>query len=218
MLKDDWLMRIIKQSARMMGNILAQINTKNLDEAQVEIDAALDQYVGIDSSAAEHMSPEEMMARLGTGEMGGAGKLIFMTDLLQAEAMICSAEGDETGAYNRRVKALAVRLELAVGRDLSNANFDATIDDLIAALEEYVVPTPIVEKLFGYYEKSQQYDLAADTLDDLIDGDHFTAENMTDEGLAFYERLLRMTDTELNVGGITRDEVQAGFDALWKMQ
>ncbi len=218
MLKDDWLMRIIKQSARMMGNILKNIQSGSLDSAQQQIDEALDEYVGIDSSTAEFMSPPEMMARLGTGEMAGSGKLIFLTDLLRAEAMICDAEEDETGAYNRRIKALDIRLELAVGRDMTNADFDATIDNLIDELDEYELPTPILEKLFGYYEKSQQYDMAADALDDLIEGDHHTSENMVDAGLSFYERLLRKSDTELNVGNFSREEVKTGFDALWKMQ
>lgn len=216
MLKDDWLMRIIKQSARMMGNILKNIQEGSLDNAQQQIDEALDEYVGIDSRTAEYMSAPEMIARLGIGEMAGAGKLIFLTDLLHAEAVICDAEDDETGAYNRRIKALDIRLTLAIGREMSSADFDATIDQLINELDEYELPTMLLEKLFSYYEKSQQYRLAIDTLNYLIDGDHYSSTNMVDDGLAFYERLLRLHDVELRIGSVTHQEVQAQFNKLWK--
>ena len=186
-----------------------------LDEAEGVIGEAASAYLGINWEAVEGNSAETLISLLGNNDQAGLGQLVMLADLLKAQGIIYTTDEDEDNAYISFLKALQIRLELTIGHDLSNAHLDATIDELVEEhLGEYVLPTPIVQKLFTYYEKTTQFEPAEEVLWELVD-DHITDGDMVQQGLEFYERLLQKTDTDLATGGMTRAEVQSGFDDLW---
>lgn len=215
MFKDDYIMKIVRQAGMVFARAVKSVREDNLDEAREIAEAAAEEFVGIGLYEAERSSAENLAARVSTREQGGIGELLMLADLLRANAIIYEHEENEEAAFRARLLALQIRLKLAIGFDLSNAHLDNTVSDLSAQLEEYVLPTPTVHQLFVYFEKTQQYDEAEEILWELID-DHIAEQDMVQEGLAFYERLLQKTDSELRVGNMERDEVQDGFDELWE--
>lgn len=218
MLKDDYLMNIINQISRHLGKILFDIDKGKYEEAQETIDASFEEFVGLSSSELEHLSAEAIVHALSDREMGGVGEILMVTELLLLEAKICDLEDDEIGAYERRLKVLTIRLALALGRDLSNAHLDGTVDQVVRQLSEYELPIETMLTLFEYYEKTTRFDLAQKTLNDLIEQYPTNRQEVVEEGLSFYERLLRKSLTELQTGNITREELVTGFDAMWKRQ
>lgn len=215
MFKDDYIMKIVRQAGKVFARVVNRVREEAIDEAEEIAEAAAREFVGIGLHEAEWRSADNIAARLSTREQGGVGELLMLADLLRAKAIIYEHSEDEEAAYRVRLLALQIRLKLAIGFDLSNAHLDSTVSDLSAQLEEYVLPTPTVYQLFIYYEKTQQYDEAEEVLWELIN-DHIAEQDMVQEGLAFYERLLQKTDSELQVGNMDREEVQDGFDELWE--
>jgi hypothetical protein len=65
--------------------------------------------------------------------------------------------------------------------------------------------------LLEYLEEKGRFDEAENLVLDWVDGE---SEDAFTYASAFYSRLLELEDAELIVGGLTRDEVQAGLDSL----
>ena len=214
MLKDDWIMKIISQANSIMARILSAL-TEDTVEAQKLIDEVFEQFVESTSAEINQLSAENLINQFSGDGSEGIGRLILIADLLRAESAIQNEAGNENEAVGRLLKALDIRLSLAIGHDMINAHLDGNIDQLVDQLQEYELPTHTAQSLFNYYERTTHFDKAEDMLHELID-DHITNENMLEEGLAFYERLLRKNDTELKTGNLPRDEAQAGFDELWQ--
>ena len=216
MFKDDYIMKIIRQASMVFHRAIGLVRTDQLDEAEGVIEEASTEYLGMDWQTVEGNSAEMLISLLGNNDQAGLGQLIMLADLLKAQGIIYVEDENEEGVYASFLKALEIRLALTIGHDLSNAHLDATIDELVDEhLGEYVLPTPIVQQLFIYYEKTTQFDKAEDVLWELVD-DHITDEDIVQTGLEYYERLLQKNDTDLATGGITRAEVQSGFDDLWE--
>lgn len=215
MVKDDYIMKIIRQATAVFHQVLGLVKSDELDQAEMVIGEAATEYLGMDWEAVEGNSAETLISLLGNNDQAGLGQLVMLADLLKAQGIIYTTDEDEDSAYVSFLKALQIRLELTIGHDLSNAHLDATIDELVDEhLGDYVLPTPIVQTLFTYYEKTTQLEQAEEVLWELVD-DHITNNDMVQQGLEFYERLLQKTDTDLATGGMTRAEVQSGFDDLW---
>ena len=218
MLKDDYIMNIINQITRLLGKILTDVDDGQYEEAQEMIDESLEEFVGLSSSQLESLSAEAIVYFLSDKEMGGAGEILMVTELMLVEATICDAEEDEVGAYQRRLKVLTIRLYLALGRGLINAQLDQTIDNVVASLSDYELPIETMLTLLHYYEKTTRFDLAQQILDDLME--HYPAHRseVVEEGLTFYERLMRLSLTELQAGNLTPQQLTEGFDDLWRRQ
>ena len=216
MFKDDYIMKIIRQASMVFHRAVGLVRTDQLDEAEGVIEEAATEYLGMDWQTVEGNSAEMLISLLGNNDQAGLGQMIMLADLLKAQGIIYVEDENEDGVYASFLKALEIRLALTIGHDLSNAHLDATIDELVDEhLGEYVLPTPVVQQLFIYYEKTTQFDKAEDVLWELVD-DHITDDDMVQTGLEYYERLLQKTDTDLATGGISRAEVQSGFDDLWE--
>jgi hypothetical protein len=215
MFKDDYIMRIVNQVGHVLSQIISRLSQGDRVEAEEIIAGAYEEFVGVTAEQVATLSAEELLLQLGRGDMGGLGKLVMLSELLRAEALLFDAQELETEAYERRLKSLALRLELTMGHDLQNAHLDAMIDQLLEELSSYVLPTATVVRVFRYFESSGQFDRAEDVLFELID-EHIADDNMVEEGLAFYERLLRKSDSELRAGNLPRAEVEESFDELWE--
>ncbi len=216
MIKDDWLIKLIRQMAKVMHDVHDLVSTGNLDEAETMIERMSAEYLGFDWRESETLSADDLIAIVSNNEQAGVGQMLLLADMLRTSGEIELKEsGDEELAYPFFLKALQIRLNLALGHDLSNAHLDGNIDELIVGpLSGYVLPTDTTLNLFTYYEKSTQYDKAEEILWELIE-DHITTDDMNQFGLAFYERLLLLDDTQLNTGNLNRADVDKGFEDLW---
>ena len=88
-----------------------------------------------------------------------------------------------------------------------------SVEELRDALSDYVLPDGTSEMLVRYYEQIGAYAKAEDVLYDFLDTTE-DCERVTDIGIGFYERLLDLSDAQLEAGGLPRDEVHAGLDEL----
>ncbi len=85
------------------------------------------------------------------------------------------------------------------------------LDATIGWMEGYPVTENTRDLLMIYLEEKGRFDEAENHVLDWVEGG--SAESI-EYATAFYERLLALTDAELMVGGLTRNEVQADLDAL----
>jgi hypothetical protein len=136
-----------------------------------------------------------------------------LAELLKEEGDIFKARGLGEESFARYYKALYLYLEAFAGEEeLRLPDYSDKIGELVAELEDYVLPRPTMARLVRYYEREGDFAAAEDTVDVLLE------EDDSDEARAIardlYERLLSRSDAELDAGNLTRDEVREGLARL----
>ena len=83
------------------------------------------------------------------------------------------------------------------------------------------MPVEIKSNLFRYYERTCRYSQAEDTLFEVIEADHNdnqTATDILEQGIAFYQRVLKKKDADLAAGNFSREKAQVGLTLLETMK
>ena len=73
------------------------------------------------------------------------------------------------------------------------------------------LPVPVLRRLFAYLEDRGLYATAEDALYEWLDQDEAAA---IPEGIAFYDRLSKKTDADLERGNLPRTEIDEGRNKL----
>ena len=81
-------------------------------------------------------------------------------------------------------------------------------------LEEFELPFSLKSRLFRYFELTGSYNKAENTLLEMVESDEPNAQEMIEPGRAFYQRLLKKQDADLQAGGLTRQKVEEGLENL----
>jgi hypothetical protein len=80
------------------------------------------------------------------------------------------------------------------------------------------LPLKTKNKIFRYFEKMGSYARAEDVLFEMVEGEGEENEpasnEITEQGIAFYNRVLKKSDTDLKAGNLSREEVEEGLTNL----
>ena len=110
MVKDDWLMQLIRQSIRALHHVLGMIDSDDLDGADEAIADTAKEYTGLTWEQVESLPATDLTAFLGRNEQAGVGQMILIADLLKASGVIAQKDENESRAYTQFLKALDIRL------------------------------------------------------------------------------------------------------------
>jgi hypothetical protein len=83
----------------------------------------------------------------------------------------------------------------------------------VSALAGAPLPLATLARLMQHYERFGEFGRAEDALFSMLEQEPHNAA-LVDFGYSFYERLLRQTDANLEVGNLPRAEVEAGLAEL----
>lgn len=219
MFRDDYIMKIVAQATAVVGQIMAGRRAGRPEQAQAALDAALAELVGLSRAQLEETDAATLALLLARHETGGVGRALLAAALLQAQADLdVAADRDAAAVVGLRIKALDLRLHLAQGYQVHNTSLDGAVEQLVAQLDDYHLPGATLLTLYRYYEQTGQYARAEDRLFELLDGGYAFDHDLLDDGLAFYDRLMRKSEAELESGNFSRAEALAGFNELWERQ
>ena len=146
--------------------------------------------------------------------VGDMDKSVVLGDLLTMDGEWYERTGDYDTAQLCLFKATNILTEALLRQPFGTAkDYVDRIDALTEKLEPYEVPFETRWRLFRYHERVNRFADAEDELFNLLD---LSPDNdqLIDEGIAFYQRLLQLKDHELLLGGLPRDEAQAGLEEL----
>ena len=139
-------------------------------------------------------------------------KMFFLTTLLKEAGDIADAEGRSEESRACYLKGLHLLLDsLARGDAFEQPEFVPKVDLFVEALDE--VPAQTSALLMEHYERTGQFGKAEDALFAILDVG-VNQEFALNFGIAFYERLLGHTDSQLDEGNLPRAEVESGLQEL----
>lgn len=212
MLRQDYIMRMIEQLARVLTKVLFNKENKNYVVAFNEVENGLKNIVGLDYHLVSTLSDKDILSLLSLNREAAYIKCIVIAKLLkegiEIKALSKSQNIEPTHIY---LKALSLYLEGILRNTDDKESFStyySDVDELINKIEEHKFSPEIRYKVFQYYELQGKFDLVND---ELLKLKALNYDNINYEGIQFYEKLKGLKDEELGKGKITREEILKGL-------
>jgi tetratricopeptide (TPR) repeat protein len=222
MMQKDYILRMIQQLSRVLIQILHLREIKDYEGALTYIDDVFKQAMGFSSDLITSVPDETLLAMLTSFDVLDIEKCFLVANLLKAEGDIYVDQGDFDTSYYRYSRSLYLFFAILFSdSSLNDPDIFVEIEGLLDKLEDYDLPVEIRSRLFQYYERTGRYSRAEDVLFELLevdDDENQPESNLIEQGIAFYERLLRKKDTELIAGNFSWEEAREGLAQLKNMK
>lgn len=210
----DYIKRMIEQFGEFLLALKQLLTEDRRTEAREQLDLAYRELLGMEPQFVREAPDDYLILTTGLAQVGDMNKSVVLGDLLIADGDWHALAGDYDVAQTCYLKAANVLLEALLRQPFGVAKDDiARVDALVEKLEHFDVPFTTRERLFRYHERIHRFADAEDDLYHLLETAPDDA-SLIEAGIAFYERLLRFKDHELLLGGLPRDEVEAGLAEL----
>jgi tetratricopeptide (TPR) repeat protein len=211
MYQRDYLMRQIEQAAQALARILQAAKGGHRDQALGMFEEAYRPLVGMSGRVVATLDEEQLLTLMTSGTAPDARRIGVAVELLITEADLQAEGGDhkQAAANYRRALGLTAYLASHLGR-LPDANLARKLADRAGTLA--LTPSQRLY-LARLHEALGQFGDAEDVLFEVLEDDP-DATVAVDHGIAFYQRLLAMSDEELAAGNLPRDEVRAALAEL----
>jgi hypothetical protein len=213
----DYLLRLFEQMTQAITIMIGLREAGQPQDALKLMSESLLGLVGFDLNDIERIPAADLvgmvrLARSGHASPGEmvAGQLAVIAIVLKEAADVYDVLNDGDRRDVARLKALHLNLAVVTEERVDIEQAHDAIPVLVEQLEEYVLPYDVTEMLWSYHEQTGDYARAENRLYELLEL-HEPDESILSEGIAFYERLQILADTELARGGLPRDEVEAGL-------
>ena len=211
-MQQDWLLRMIAQLSTFVMGIKRMREQKQWEDVHEQIGDGIGRFVGLNASLVHAISEDDLIQLLSTRGGVDLDRWWALAELLREEGLALEEQGDTAGAERAFAKSLRLYLEVLheaeeVPTYLNVTDLEAVITRMLdrdlsrstrLALIEYLVGT-------GRYDQAENVALWA------LDGPDARA---LDDARAFYESLRAKSDAELEAGGLSREEIALGLDAL----
>jgi len=222
MVNKDYILRIAERYGRFLAIMLHLRAANKHEEALIYIDELFLQTTGLTTGFINSASEEMLLNMLSPMGVFNVEKCLWMAVLLKEEGDIYEEQEKATESYHRYLKALHLFLEVEFRTyDIKDLDIAKSILDILNKLAEYELPLKTKSKLFRYFEKIGSYARAEDILFEMVEaeekepaGDEITGDQVIDEGIDFYKRLLVKSDADLKAGNLSREEVKEGWEQL----
>ncbi|ASA24161.1 DUF6483 family protein [Paenibacillus donghaensis] len=212
MFRRDYIVRMIEDMTAMVAKVLTLKQERKTTEALWEIDELLNRHFRLNSRLLNSLSVEDIIDMYRLGNVVESDRLQGVAKLLKEEADIYKLNDDLNQALFRNMKALHLYLYADLhGADRELMSLPEDLNALLQELEPYRLPVKTERLLLGYMESAGRYSKAEDSLYRLREQE----EDVNQEGLELYERLLRKDPASLEQGGLPINEVKEGLEA-WK--
>lgn len=213
MIERDFLMRQISLLVQSLAKVLFHKKAYEYPQAKKEIDAAYKSLLGVSADFVRQFSDVQLLEFLGKDIETLGVRYYILGTLLKEEAEIHQFEnrGQESLLYFEKSLSLLLSAFNDLGAPIEPEH-TAKIEAVVVQLHSIEMSQHVKEKLFLFYESIGRYDKAEDVLFELVESD----SRFVQLGIAYYERLLKISSEELIKGGLPRNEVVDGIDNLKK--
>lgn len=216
MLREDYILAWIRRYVRWVLEIAGLIKVADHEAALRRIEQALRDLLGLGPDSVQTLEEGEIIARLTLGEPPAFAqeKCVVLAALLNHLASVCAARGQPDRAGTCYLRALHIMLGLRFGPPtVAVPEYAPRVEDLVAALQPYGMPSRTWAALMIYYEQTGRFAKAEDALFALLDAEP-SGTDALEMGLGLYRRLWALSDDVLVAGDLPRAEIEAGLREL----
>jgi len=216
MIRRDYLLRMIAEFLELLSRLQSLKKGQRWGEAAGVIDKEFERLVGAGAEAVARLTETDLLARIIQGEPTQVirDKTLMVTALLKEAGDTAGAEGRQEQSRAYYLKGLHLLLDVLAQGELSDwPDFVPKVEVFTAALGDGQLPLETLARLMQHFERSGNFAKAEDALFEIIEAEPLRP-GLLEFGTAFYERLRRHTDRELEEGNLPRPELEAGLAEL----
>ncbi|MEJ8306065.1 DUF6483 family protein [Saccharibacillus sacchari] len=215
MLRKDYLTRMIEEMTEAVGSMLGLRREQKNEQALEKLDGLLKRNFRMSEQMLRSLPPEELIQLFRQREGVDAESLQLVARMLQENGEIRENMNDEQEAVASRIKALHLYLYAALnGGSRELVDYPVRIAELSALLERYRLPADAERLVMLYEEREGRYVQAEDAMYRMLNASPEHDKNALEEGRMFYARLSGLEPDILQAGGLTREELEEGIEAL----
>lgn len=207
-MQQDWLLRMIQQLSVFIAGIKKMRQRGEWEEVHAAIGEGIGRFAGLNASLVHAISEDDLIQLLSTRGGIDLDRWWALAELMREEGLALEAQGDEVGAQRAFAKSLRLGLEvLAEAEDVPSYLDVSGLELVIDQTFDQPMTAATRAELINYLTNTGRLDRAENLVLWAIDEQQSDAERLA--GL-FYERLTRLTDEELEAGGLSREEANDG--------
>jgi hypothetical protein len=220
MFEQDYLMRMLMQVTHYIARIMRLRQEQKPEQAYLLLGQGYEFFFGLSIDMVERMSAQELYEWLRDNGRDHEQVIRALIEYLQAHAELLESMGhhEEEQIVPWRLKKIELYLYSLLDEERRELlDIAGELERNIEEMQAFFLPSDCYARLVRYYEIRERFADAEDIL--YIWRDHIlenNGDNATDSlqvrlvGAAFYERLLHVDDSALEVGGLPREEVIFG--------
>ncbi len=222
-------MRMIRDFVNAMVLLARLKKERRPDEARQLIRKTWEDLFGLPAETIDSLSEQTLMAMVKNKTILNVDTCVMVARLYKETGDIAALDHRPDESYRNLIKSLNVYLDIAIDPSVTEETFHLQtdgmqeeveglinphrdIEDLSRDLSHLYLPVETRRLLFRYYEKYGFYGRAEDVLFDLLE--HERSDDIVEDGLHFYRRLLNLQDDLLSSGNLPRSEVEDGLKHL----
>jgi hypothetical protein len=207
--QQDWLLRMIQQLSVFIAGIKKMRQKGEWAEVHAAIGEGIGRFAGLNASLVHAISEDDLIQLLSTRGGIDLDRWWALSELMREEGLTLEAQGDEPGAQRAFAKSLRLGLEvLAEAEDVPSYLDVSGLEEVIDRTIDQPMTPATRSELVAYLTNTGRLDKAENLVLWAIDEDQ--PESAILAG-TFYERLLRLTDEQLESGGLSREEAADGW-------
>ena len=215
MLTKDYIMRMIETLSMMLQKVLLMKESKNISGGYEEINKTSKELLGFELSLLQSLPDNKIIELFSLEKDTSAPRLYVLGVLFKEKASLDALGGKHDESDLLKLKSLAMLLEsYLVGQKQVFKDHASLVQEILQSNGNDFLTLDTLDRLFQFYELTNQYGKAEDVLFEII---HEDPEYVT-KGILFYERLLQKNDDELLLGNLPRPEVEEAYDDLKSRQ
>jgi hypothetical protein len=212
MIQQDYILRLIEMIAALIARILFHKDAKALILARQTLIEGCSSILGLDYLIVRRLSTEALLDLLSTEGIPNPGKCLVVAEVMNQDAGLLDEESRPAEANVLRVRSVTFYLEaLHALKDDQQSKYVAKIESVLAKLNDHCIPSSLLRKVLRFFERTGSFAKGEDFLFKAV---HAGARGSIEEGVAFYEALLKKDDHALSLGNLPRQEVEEGLQEL----
>jgi hypothetical protein len=151
----DYIMRLIEQIGALLAGIIAKTRAGLHSEAKAEIDEKAQQTIGMDLRQVRAMSPEAVSQLLDGGGGLRQGRAMILVELLQHDAAVSEATGDNANALLDHLHAFCLLFDtIDTLTKEDQLGYRPKLDALAARLRDLPSHPYVTARLADYDERA----------------------------------------------------------------
>ncbi|MDB5036250.1 MAG: hypothetical protein JWQ98_3491 [Chlorobi bacterium] len=214
MLKRDYILSMVEHLAQFIARVVFLRETNRGDSAIAEIDEFYQKVFEHDARTIRTMPHQDVVALCVSDGLLDHQRSVALASVLKEEGDILALQGYMEGAGDCYTRSLVLLLATyGAGTEALPLGTVQTLELVVDRALGHEMPAAVTLDLLHYFEGNGLYADAENLLYELIDDG---TPGAAEEGVAFYQRLLRKDDQDLADGDLPRAEVEEGLAALLK--
>ncbi len=211
MLTEDYLIRLINLAVAALARIIGLKTSGDYEAALFLVDQTLESLLGLRAYMIKTLDDAGLLALLSTKDGVDVNRAVVVADIFKIEGEIHAERNDQQGSQLSLLRAMNLYLQVVQNDGLEI--YPDTIEkiaEIAGKIRIDSIPDETRFEIFQAYEQAGRYFDAARTLADWIESSG-EPEELLDEAIGFYERLLDLGDEELTAGGLERAHALDGL-------